>query len=131
MQRFKLKITLGDNLMQITINDKQKNLGEEAVLKAKERATATLSKFGFNVISVELTVLDVNGPRGGIDKQCRVIVKLRKMDDVAASIKEETFSKAIFRAINRAERAVSRKIQRRSLREPGRRSEFGFEFYHN
>lgn len=115
--------------MKITIIDKQKNLGEQAVAKAKEKIMAAFSKFGFNVITIELTVEDVNGPRGGIDKECRVIVKLRKMDDVAASVKEETFSKAIARAINRAERATVRKVNRRSLRNAGRRPEVKFAFY--
>ncbi len=114
--------------MRIKINDKQKQLGDLAVEQAKTRIEACLSKFGPSVKSVELFVEDVNGPRGGVDKGCRIIVKLRKMDEVAVSVNEDTFTKAIARSVNRAERAVSRKIQRRSLRAPGRRSEFGFAF---
>ncbi len=115
--------------MRITINNKQKQIGSAAVEQAKARIEASLSKFEPNVISVELLVEDVNGPRGGVDKECRVVVTLRKLDDVAVSVQEETFSKAISRAINRAERAISRKLQRRSLRVSGRRPELGFAFY--
>jgi ribosome-associated translation inhibitor RaiA len=115
--------------MQITINDKQKNLGPHASTKAKDKISSSFSKFGLNIISVEMTVEDINGPRGGVDKECRVIVKLRKMEDVVATVKEETFSKAIARSINRAERAIARKIQRRNLRESGRRSDLVFAIY--
>ncbi len=53
--------------MRITINNKQKQIGNPAVEQAKAKIDASLSKFEPNVISVELFVEDVNGPRGGID----------------------------------------------------------------
>jgi hypothetical protein len=95
--------------MRISVTDKQKAIGISATETANSRIEASLSKFGSNIVSVELFVEDINGPRGGIDKECRLIVHLRKMDDVAVSVKEETFTKAISRAIRRAERAVGRK----------------------
>jgi uncharacterized protein (DUF1330 family) len=116
--------------MQITINDKQKNLGKAAKQKSTEKVSAAFSKFGANIISIQMTVQDINGPRGGIDKECRIVVKLRKMEEVVAVVKEETFSKAISRAINRSERSIGRKIKRRLLREPSDRSGFKFA-YHN
>ena len=116
--------------MRITINNKQNQIGSSAVEQAKAKIEASFSKFGPNVVSVELFVEDVNGPRGGIDKKCRILVNLRRMGAVVVvSVNEDAFSKAISRAISRAERAAGRKIQRRSLHNLGRPSELGLAFY--
>lgn len=115
--------------MKITVNNKQKHLADGAVEKTCERINAAFSKFGDDVISVELTAEDVNGPRGGIDKECRLLVRLRKMDDAVATVRDVSFTKAISRAINRAQRSVTRKIQRRSLRNLGRKSNLSFAVY--
>jgi hypothetical protein len=109
--------------MRITVNNKQRQIGNLAVEQTKAKIEASFSKFGINVVSIELHVEDVNGPKGGIDKSCRIVVKLRKMEDVVVAVEEVAFSKAISRAIRRAERAVGRKIQRRSIRNQGRRPE--------
>jgi ribosome-associated translation inhibitor RaiA len=115
--------------MKITVNNKQKQLADEAIERACEKINAAFSKFGDDVISVELTAEDVNGPRGGVDKECRLLVRLRKMDDAMATVREESFTKAISRAINRAQRSVTRKIQRRSLRNSDRKSTLSFAVY--
>lgn len=112
--------------MRITVSDQPKQISQSGVERAKAKVNASLSKFGPAVISVDLIVQDVNGTKGGVDKLCRVVVKLRKTEDVAVSVTEETYSKAISRAISRSERAVGRKIRRRLLREASRSSRLSF-----
>ena len=114
--------------MEVLFNDKQKLLGTLAISKAEKRATAAFAKFGFNVKIVEITVQDINGPRGGVDKECRVLVKLKKMKDVAIHLKDESLSKAVNKAIDRAARAVARQLDRRAIRDGGGLSRFGLEF---
>lgn len=113
--------------MQIVVNDRQKLLGQGSVEKAESRAHASFAKFGYKVKSIEITVQDVNGPRGGIDKECRVLVKLRKLRDVVVTVKDESLSKAVPGAINRAARSVARQLDRRAIRDGGGLSKFGFE----
>jgi putative sigma-54 modulation protein len=117
--------------MQIIINNDNQILDELASQKTETRIASAFSKFGYNVESVELTTRDVSGPRGGVDKECRVVVSLRKMEDVAAATIDASLPRAISRSINRAERAVARKIELRSFRDADRRSDFGFAFYNN
>jgi hypothetical protein len=114
--------------MRITVNNKQSQISESAIQHAMSRIETAFSKLRGEVISVELLVEDVNGPRGGIDKKCQIVVNLRKMASVAVSVEKATFSKAISQTISRARRAASRKVQRRSIRAPRRRCELKFGF---
>lgn len=102
--------------MQFYLNDKQNLLGSEAVNRAETRTLSLLSKFGDHIKSVDLTVEDVNGPRGGIDKLCRILVSLRGKADVVITAKDQKLSKAIAAAIDRASRSVRRKVERRDFR---------------
>lgn len=111
--------------MRITINDKQKILGNQAIQKTEEKVSAAFSKFGHHILSIEITVEDINGPRGGVDQECRIRINMRKSDDIVASIKDASLSQAISRCVDRAQRSVIRKIQRRMYRESNRRSNFG------
>ena len=106
--------------MHIVVHDKQKLLSNHAVNKAKARANASFARFGFNIKSIEIKVQDVNGPRGGVDKACRVLVKLRKLKDVAVTVNDETLANAIPSAIFRAARSVGRVVNRRVVRDGGR-----------
>jgi len=115
--------------MDICVNNKQKQLAEETVHKVTDRISTAFYKFGDNIISVELTAEDVNGPRGGIDKECRLLVRLKKMENVIVTVREESHSKAISRAIDRAQRSVTRKVQRRMLRNNNLHSRLGFANY--
>ena len=99
--------------MEVVVNDQQKLLREAAINRAKSRVNASFAKFGDQVKSIVITVEDVNGPRGGIDKACRVLVKLRKLNDVVVTAKDETVARAIPGAIDRASRSVARLLDRR------------------
>lgn len=112
--------------MQIVLSDRHELLNQTATGKTEAKVVAALSRFGDNIKSVELTVEDLNGPRGGLDQECQTVVRLRKMDDVRVAIRNRSLSKAISLCINRVERAVGRRIDRRSLsnvspRAPGGR----------
>lgn len=99
--------------MEIVVNDKQKLLSEAAVNRAQLRVSASFAKFSDNVKSVTITVEDVNGPKGGVDKECRVLVRLKKLKDVVIKTNNESISKSIPGAIDRAARSVGRLLDRR------------------
>lgn len=113
--------------MEILIIDRQKMLGPTAIKRAESKAAAAFSKFGHNISSIDISVQDINGPRGGVDKECRVIVKLMKMNDFAVSVKDDSLSKAVSNAINRAARSVARQLDRRLIRDGSHFSRFSLE----
>ncbi len=112
--------------MNIVFNDKQKLLDARAIQKADSRARASFAKFGDNVQAIEIAVVDTNGPRGGIDKECRVHVQLRKLNNVSVTVKDESLSKAISSAIDRAARSVARTLDRRAMQGNGRLSRLNY-----
>lgn len=103
--------------MLIAINDQQNLLQRAAVMRADEQASASFRKFRDHVFSVEITVEDINGPKGGVDKQCRVLVKLRGHNDILTTANDSSLSKAVKLAISRAATSVNRGLgRRRSIR---------------
>ena len=56
---------------------------------------------------------DLNGPRGGLDKQCRVTVTLSPSGRVMVEATDANLHSAIDRAADRLERSVTRELERR------------------
>ena len=72
-----------------------------------------LDRFSHAVRDVHVFLADSNGPRGGVDKLCRVRVRLfPKGSVVIEDIKEDIIS-AIDSTAERLRRAVSRQVDRR------------------
>jgi len=65
-----------------------------------------------DVRAVTVRLFDINGPRGGRDKRCRIQVAFPCAQDVVIEDTEADLYVAIDRAIDRAERTVSRRLQR-------------------
>lgn len=55
---------------------------------------------------------DVNGPRGGIDKRCKIQVRLDNGREVIIEEHEADLYAAIDRAADRADRAIVRQVER-------------------
>ncbi len=101
--------------MKVIIGNQQKLISDSALVKTESKIIAAFARYGTNIVKVELTVEDVNGTRGGEDKECRIVVKLKKMDSVVVTARNVSVSKAIAQTIHRAERSVSRKIEKRQM----------------
>ncbi|MCC6474955.1 MAG: HPF/RaiA family ribosome-associated protein, partial [Burkholderiales bacterium] len=59
---------------------------------------------------------DVNGPRGGADKRVEIKVVLSGLPSVVVTEQHRSLQAATDRALDRAERAVRRALQRRRTR---------------
>jgi ribosome-associated translation inhibitor RaiA len=75
------------------------------------------------IVTIDVSMKDANGPKGGIDKQVLICVRLRNRQQVALDTAHENLYAAIKMGIKRAKRAVgrsvrkSRRVHRQSLRE--------------
>jgi hypothetical protein len=65
------------------------------------------------VPKVIVRIDDLNGPRGGVDKTCRIDVEVLHGADVFVEDRDADLIAVIDRAAQRAGRAVSRTIERR------------------
>jgi ribosome-associated translation inhibitor RaiA len=72
-----------------------------------------LGKFADSIERVSLRTEDVNGPRGGVDRVCRVKVVLRGLSSVVVEKRDATLHAAVGLALDGVERAVRKSLQRR------------------
>ena len=80
---------------------------------------SSLERLADDVVSVDVFLQDLNGPKGGIDKQAVIRIHLRGRREVAIETVHENLGAAIRVGAKRAKRAV-----RRSLRKARRIERF-------
>jgi len=74
-----------------------------------------LSQFVDAIHEVHVTVADVNGPRGGVDKVCRVRLTGPGLAPIVVEQAAAEVTAAIDGAIARSARSISRHLARRRL----------------
>jgi putative sigma-54 modulation protein len=79
----------------------------------ERRLSFALSRFGRRVRHVSVALVDVNGPRGGIDKKCAMHARLAPRGKVRVEDRDSEVAAAVDRAAGRLARAVGRALERR------------------
>lgn len=79
----------------------------------QQRLGFALGRYDSRIRRVDVKLDDVNGPRGGVDKRCRVDVTLAEGGHVRAEGTEEWVRDAIDRAAHRLARRMGRLLGRR------------------
>lgn len=82
---------------------------EEVVLGALERFQHLLK-------NVQVYFEDINGPRGGVDKQCRCVLNLKRMPPIVIQDEDENARALINRVAERAAYTLSQKSDRKNRR---------------
>jgi ribosome-associated translation inhibitor RaiA len=78
----------------------------------EQRLELALDRHRERIARVRVTLGDVNGPRGGEDKSCRVEVRLRGGRTVRATVVDADAYAALGAAAHRAGRALARALDR-------------------
>lgn len=109
--------------MHIAIRTSQLALLPEHRALIGRRAGLAFSRLRTAVTRVDMSLSDVNGPRGGVDKRCRVLVHLEGGAGVFVQDDDSQLASLIDRAIERAGRAAHRRqelalVGRRTPRHP-------------
>jgi putative sigma-54 modulation protein len=79
---------------------------------AEQRLTSALGRAAGHVRSVTVFVADENGPKGGVDKTCRVAVNLDDGPPVVVRHRAAGVGAAVGGAAERVGRAVARALDR-------------------
>jgi putative sigma-54 modulation protein len=88
----------------------------------ERRLRFAFHRFDEKISLVTVELADLNGPRGGVDKQCRLVVRLLPAGRVIIEETHADVSAAIALAADRAGWAVSRQLRRRRDARDVRRS---------
>lgn len=79
---------------------------------AEDRFVGALHRFDRFVRSLSVRLVDLNGPRGGMDKACRVMVTLRDSTQIVIEQIGTDLYAAMDQAAGRAKQALGRKVDR-------------------
>ena len=98
--------------MRITIQSHGFILTEALRTYVEQRVRAALGWSSSRLRKLVVSLSDINGPRGGIDKRCKIQVQLSGGKEVVIEDTEADMYSAIDRATERADRAVVRRVER-------------------
>jgi putative sigma-54 modulation protein len=85
----------------------------ELTAHVERRLRFALTRFNGRIGRVNVFLADQNGPRGGIDKTCRIVVRLRDGGDVVAEVSDVDWEVAVDRATTRIGHSTGRELARR------------------
>lgn len=78
----------------------------------EQRLATALGWARLHMRKLAVSLSDINGPRGGVDKRCKIQVQLGNGREVIIEECEADLYAAIDRAAERADRAVVRSVER-------------------
>jgi hypothetical protein len=102
--------------MQLDIRRQGIEIDEELKARLLRRLDFALGRLGQHVMRVWVHLADENGPRGGIGKRCRILVRLQHLPDVLVEDRDADLNVLIDRTVNRAGLAARRELGRRLTR---------------
>jgi len=98
--------------MKIHVRSKQLAVDEALRRHIERRLEFSLGRFAHRIMRVTVQLSDVNGPRGGEDKVCRIEVRLRPAGTVYVEDRDADLVVTVDRAADRTGRSVARALQR-------------------
>lgn len=111
--------------MKIHVRSKQIELDENLRAHIERRLEFSLARFSPRIQRVTVQLTDVNGPRGGEDKLCRIEVRMQPTGTVFVEDRDADLSAAIDRSAEKIGRSVGRALDRERVLERRARPERG------
>jgi hypothetical protein len=99
--------------MQLDIRRQGIEIDDEAKARLLRRLDFALGRLGQHVTRVWVHLAEEGGPRGGIGKRCRILVRLQHLPDVLVEDRDADLNILIDRTVNRAGLAARRELGRR------------------
>ncbi len=99
--------------MQINFTTRQVELHPDTITAMERRLHFSLSRFTHAIDGVTVRISDINGPRGGHDKECLIVVRLRQGGEVVVQGNGGDSMAVLNQCADRVSRAVARELDRR------------------
>ncbi len=111
--------------MRLDIQARGFDLTEGLRGHTERRLQFALNWASHDVRTVSVRLFDINGPRGGSDKRCRIQIPLSGWQDVVIEDTQSDLYVAIDRAAERTGRTLDRRIARRPQFDTRRNAALG------
>jgi putative sigma-54 modulation protein len=98
--------------MDINVSTHGLSIDADTDTFVREQLYSALRRFEDQVVSADAFMKDTNGPKGGIDKQVLVRVRLRNRQVIATEIARSGLRAAVVISVRKAKRAVRRSLKK-------------------
>lgn len=98
--------------MLIELVDRSGEMADGLKQLAERRLQFALSNYDYRIQNVSVVINDLNGPRGGIDKEVRICVRMKRHGEIVITDRDEDLATCVSRAAARCGRAVARSVDR-------------------
>lgn len=102
--------------MRMSITSHNIRLHDALRRVAERRLDVALGRISARVDHVAITLTDINAQKGGVDKQCRVYVTVRRLGTIVTEGRHENELASIDKALRRARRVILKRLKRRVSR---------------
>ncbi len=96
--------------MLINIQSRHFSLSGALSQYVKAKIQIMLSRYESKVVSINVSLFDINGPKGGEDKCCKIIIKINGANSIVVQETAEDLYDAINTCSRRARRVVKRQF---------------------
>ena len=107
--------------MQFEIRGRDINISQVLRGHIERRLRFALDRFAGRIRQVHVTLGDLNGPRGGIDKCCKLAISLDRPSTIVVESHASNVYAAIDCAADKAATHICRRLKRSNGRNPLRR----------
>ena len=98
--------------MKVDLQSLHFELTEELKANIQRKLHFALSRMEPHITAISITLSDINGPKGVVDKQCLLKISIADMEDIVIKDTQTNLYRAVDRAMQRASRTVARSISR-------------------
>lgn len=98
--------------MQLEINNRKAGFDDEVSQKVVKQLQVALCRFSGTVSRVRVTFADINGPRGGVDKRCRISAKMKTVGQVVVQGDGHDYTEALLISLDKLTRAIRRDLEK-------------------
>ena len=107
--------------MRFEIRSRDINIRQGLRDHIERRLRFALDRFDGRIRQVQVTLGDLNGPRGGIDKSCKVAISLDRPSSIVVESHASNVYAAIDSVADKAATSICRRLTRSHRRSPLRR----------
>lgn len=104
--------------MELTITNINIDLTSQNIERIKQKTRRMFHKLYDQVQLIKVTLNDVNGPKGGKDKHCKVVILAKGMRDIVIKDSQTSIMSAVNIALSRARLCLVKKVKRKQKNYP-------------
>lgn len=103
--------------MNITTSAKDFDMTPAIDQFVREQLRMNLQRHGADILAADVFLKDINGPKGGVDKQALIRIRLRNRQVIALETEHEDLYAAVRTGAKRTKRTINRQLRKaRSIR---------------